>query len=122
MTIQQLQVLRLLYKLTERSEKTFFYDENDQSLVLFEYDGKITCSKLSHQILGLLENLQSKGYVEKLPDRYFSIDDKLLRLTYKGLHPMHFSLESFVAFLIKSVAVPVIVAFITSLLVSALPK
>lgn len=122
MTIQQLKVLKLLYKLTDRSENIFYYDESAQAFILLEYDKTIDCPKLSRQILGLMEDLQSKGYVEKLPDRYFSIDDKLLRLTYKGLHPLHFSLESVVSFMLKSVVVPVIVAFITALFVNALPK
>ncbi len=122
MTIQQLKVLKLLYKLTDRSENIFYYDESAQAFILLEYDKTIDCPKFSRQILGLIEDLQSKGYVEKLPDRYFSIYDKLLRLTYKGLHPLHFSLESFVSFMLKSVVVPVIVAFITALFVNALPK
>lgn len=118
MTVQQLQVLKLLYKLTNHSEKRFYYDENEQLFFLYDGNGIVNCSKFSSQIIGLLNNLQSYGYIEKVTINSFTVDDNILRLTYRGLHPLYFSVETVMGFLIKSIVVPIVVAFITALLVS----
>ena len=47
------------------------------------------------------------------------LNDQIYHLTHKGLHYLQFSLNALLSFLFKSILVPIIVAFVTALLVSA---
>lgn len=58
----------------------------------------------------ILKELEHTGYVE--------IDDRgvLFSLTYKGLHPSEIAWEEMKSFLFRSVAVPIVISAVTSLI------
>ena len=116
MTIQEFHCLRLIHKVTHHTERTFYYSPDDKALHLYDDDTLSSCEKISGEIEGILDSLAKTQYVLHLPDR--GMDDHLYRLTLKGLHYVQTSTVYFFSFLAKSVIVPIVVAFITALLVS----
>lgn len=118
MTIQEIRFLKMVHKLTDCTERVFYYDDYDSSIHLYSNtDISYPCGKLSTEITGILNSLVSKECISLLPPS--GIDGNCYRLTHKGLHFFQFSLNQFVSFLFKSIIVPIVVAFITALLVSA---
>ena len=78
---------------------------------------ELPCKELSTEIISLESSLAEQGYILLLPSQ--GLNDYNYRLTQKGLHYFQFSLSTLMSFLLKSILVPIAVAFITALLVSA---
>ncbi len=117
MTLQEIKFLRLIHKLTSKTEQSFYYDEFDHSLHLYENSSvKQPCEELSTEISSLESSLADEGYIVLLPSQ--GLNDQNYRLTHKGLHYFQVSLNALMSFLLKSILVPIIVAFLTALLVS----
>lgn len=118
MTFQELKFLKLLHELTHRTEQVFIYDNFDCSVHLYsEFNVCLPCGKLSCEINSIINSLLDGGYISSYPTN--GIDERCYRLTHKGLHPFQFSFAKFLSFLIRSIIVPIIVAFVTALWVSA---
>mgnify|MGYP000170288831 CR=1 FL=1 len=118
MTIQEIRFLKMVHKLTDCTERVFYYDKYDASLHLYsDSDVSYPCGKLSNEINSILNSLLNNECISLLPPS--GMDGNCYQLTHKGLHFFQFSLSQFVSFLFKSIIVPIAVAFITALLVSA---
>lgn len=113
MTIQECKLIKILNKITRKSESPFFYDSNDFSIHLDENeDSKIACGNLSREINGLIKSLWDKGFIESVPT--YGIDKDRYCLTHKGIHHLQFSAEEKTKFIVRSVIIPVVVAAITA--------
>ena len=118
MTLQEIKFLRLIHKLTSKTEQAFYYDEFNCSMHLYENSSvELPCKELSTEIISLESSLAERGYILLVPSQ--GLNDHNYRLTQKGLHYFQFSLNALMSFLFKSILVPIAVAFITALLVSA---
>lgn len=121
MTIQEFKFLKLLNSVTSYSEAPFFYDSNDASIHLVDNTERlIPCHKLSSEINGLISSLEDKKYIEHIPT--YGLDEENYRLTQKGLHRFQFSIETILKFLITSVFIPIVVAFVTTLITVMLQR
>lgn len=117
MTLQEFQFLKLIHKLTNHTEKEFYFTKEDLTLRLYDdYHHSLSCTKLSFEVEGIIYSLTQNQYIVHLPDK--GMDNNLYRLTHKGIHYFQFTTSQLLAFLAKSVLVPIVVAFITALLVS----
>ena len=117
MTLQEFQFLKLIHKLTNHTEKEFYFTKEDLTLRLYDnYHHVLSCGKLSFEVEGIIYSLAKNQYIVHLPAK--GTDDNLYRLTHKGIHYFQSSASQLLAFLFKSVLVPIVVAFITALLVS----
>lgn len=115
MTIQEQNLLKSINKLTHSSEKPFFFDPHDSSLHLVEcFSDSLSCCDLSKEINGVIQSLQSKGYLSVVPS--YGLDSNHYCLTHKGIHYLQFTAEALAEFLFKSVLIPVIVSLITAII------
>ena len=118
MTLQEIKFLRLIHKLTSKTEQTFYYDELDRSIHLYkDNSAKQPCNKLSPELNGIEDSLRKQGYLSLVSTGISNM--KIYHLTHKGLHYLQFCFGTLLSFLFKSILVPIIVAFVTALLVSA---
>lgn len=118
MTLQEFKFLKLVHKLTNKTEQTFYYNGSDYSIHLYKNNEiKLSCNKLSSEVNGIEDSLKTQGYLVLVSTGISHI--KTYHLTHKGLHYLQNCLGTLLSFLFKSVLVPIIVAFITALLVSA---
>lgn len=72
------------------------------------------CSKYAGELTGAIDYLVKTGYLEYGNNKYF------FYLTAKGVHPYSFAWETFKDFMIKSILVPIVVSFGTSLITLAI--
>ena len=118
MTLQEIKFLKLAHKLTNKTELNFYYDEFDHSIHLYGNSStQQPCKELSNEIHSLEKSLEDHGYLALTAPE--GLNDQIYHLTHKGLHYLKFSLNALLSFLFKSILVPIIVAFVTALLVSA---
>lgn len=112
MTYECSHILRQLRKLSKYSDSTMGYIGESTEICLLE-DTSITYnySKWEKEIESILNELIRQGYLELDFNKYH------FHLTHKGLHPYKIRFESFKLFLLKSVAVPIVVSATTSLIV-----
>lgn len=115
MTRQEYRLVRLLNKLTSKSDICFFYDSNDLSFHLQNSpDQKILSGKLSSEIHSLLQSLLDKQLIKSIP--VHGVDGDKYCLTHKGIHYAQFTAGKIISFLIKSILVPILVAVLTALI------
>lgn len=119
MTLQESKLLKLLNTLTFHSEDPFFYDPSDVSFHLAEdLERMLPCCALSSEINGLIDSLKDKKYIKSVPT--YGLDEDRFCLTQKGIHRFQISIEAAVKFLVTSILVPAVVAFITALITAML--
>lgn len=118
MTLQEIKFLKLVHKLTNKTEQVFYYDDFHRSICLYGNSSiRQPCKELSVEVNSIENSLVDNGYLTLDPAE--GLNDRNYRLTHKGIHYFQFSLNVLFSFLFKSILVPIIVAFITALLVSA---
>lgn len=60
MTLQEIKFLRLIHKLTSKTEQAFYYDEFNCSMHLYENSSvELPCKELSTEIISLGHHWQS---------------------------------------------------------------
>ena len=67
-------------------------------------------TKYNGEIVSIISQLVSDGYLK------YSFNECNFTLTQRGLHPYRFQWESCKSFLLRSILVPILVAFATTLL------
>lgn len=103
-------VLNELRKLSSHTESTLVLYINPHYICL-ENTGKVfNYIKYKDEIFGIIEHLVSDGYLK------YTINQNHFCLTHKGLHKYQFEWDAFKSFLFRSIFVPVLVSFITTLL------
>lgn len=75
-----------------------------------KYSRTYDYSEHKHEISSILDQLEKTGYLK------YTYAPNSFVLTQKGLHPYAFRWEEFKEFLFKSIAVPIVVAFFTTLI------
>lgn len=104
-------VLKGLRKIANgQSTDLAFLGETTCICRLDDYSIKYDYAKYENEISSIVSQLGKDGYLE------FTVNEYHFVLTQKGLHPYAFQWESIKEFLLKSVAIPVIVALITTLI------
>lgn len=89
------------------SEIDFIY-ENNAIYMIHQPQHEIVIPKYKNEFIVLIPVLLEKGYLIKTKFGY--------QLTHKGMHPYGVGWETLKSFLIKSILVPVVVAFLTAAL------
>lgn len=103
-------VLNELRKLSSHTESTFVLYAYPHYIFLANTDKSFEYDKYKEEIFGIIEQLVSDGYLK------YTINQNYFCLTHKGLHKYQFEWDSFKSFLFRSIFVPVLVSFITTLL------
>lgn len=104
-------VLSSLRKLSSNSECSLSFLGNTHQICLASDKSKIyDPAKYKGEINGIISQLVSDGYLE------YSYSNLSFHLTQRGLHPYRFQWESCKSFLLRSILVPILVAFATTLL------
>lgn len=117
MTLQCRIVLKELQKLSDYTETELsFLGESTCICLSSNYDKIYNYSKYQNEIVGIIQQLADDGYLTYTRNNHF------FTLTHKALHRHQFKWEIFKSFLIKSVLVPIFVAFITTLITLWLTK
>ena len=105
-------VLSGLRKLSGSSDAIMAFLDNTTCICLIDdFDKTFDYSKYIKEIESTIRHLVKEEYLK------YSINDYHFTLTTKGLHPYHFKWETLKSFLLKSVAVPIVVSVATSLTV-----
>lgn len=104
-------VLRNLKKLTGNTEQNISYLHFTTCFCLDDADHTYDYGKYEDEIEGILSQLSNEGYI-----RYNYGNEYNFSLTQKGLHHHSLSFWSSVLFLAKNVGLPIVVAFITTLI------
>lgn len=109
MTKQCRYALNQIKKLTNNtaSEIDFVYKDNVIYMIR-QPQRRIIVPKYANEFSTLIPVLVEKGYLTKQKFGY--------QLTHKGIHPYAVGWETIKAFLIKSILIPVVVAFLTAAL------
>ncbi len=112
MTIQCRNVLKELRHLSSNIEDEFALVD-DANYICLDCDDSIRYdyTKYKNEIKGIIKQLVLDGYLNYDSNsnvNYFT-------LTHKGLHPYQFQWAIFKSFLIKSILVPAVVSFVTTL-------
>lgn len=104
-------VLRGLRKISSNTEDLLSFWGNEPSISLVYDDSKnYDYTKYQGEIHSIIKQLVSDGYLEYAQNEYN------FTLTQRGLHPYHFQWEACKSFLLRSILVPILVAFATTLL------
>lgn len=111
MTFQCAAVLRGLKKLTNNSETDISFLGSTTCFCLlsdinkcFDYD------KYQNEINGILDELEKNGYL------VFTTDKNNFRLTHKAVHSQQTFWLNVISIFVRSFLLPIIVAFITTLI------
>lgn len=111
MTCTCRKVLKLMKKLTNGSDIEMFWSPYDLSIYLADQcnsEHRIDCSKYENDMHVIIAKLfEEKCLREGRTPYYFY-------LTYDGLHPWAITWEKAKNFILRSICVPIIVAFITA--------
>lgn len=111
MTIQSYSVLQHLKRLSNNTETELCF-LGDTTFICPTWDEEITYdfSKYKSEIYSIMDDLVRAGYlVYNNGNKYF------FTLTSKGIHPLQDVGSIIIGFLIKSVAVPIVVSLLTTL-------
>ena len=104
-------VLNNLRTLSNGSEVALTFLGNTHCICLFnDYDKTYDYSKYKGEINSILNQLVSDGYL------LLNTADNTFSLTQHGLHPYQFQWDAFKSFLFKSIFVPSVVSFVTTIL------
>ena len=110
MTIQCIAVLRKLKSLTNNSEDDIsFLGGSNSFCLLSDYKKCADYSKYKNEINGILDELSSNGYI------VFTYKDNF-RLTHKAVHSQQTFWLNVISIFVRSFLLPIIVAFITTLI------
>lgn len=112
MTYQCSVILRKIRKLTQNTDKLFYLDYYKDKIHLRNKDAFIDCSKYKGEIKPILDELENLKLIEKKSSSYV--------LTHHGMHPLQISVDQAIHFAFTSIAVPIGVSFITSLIYNIL--
>lgn len=103
-------VLKGLRTLSNNSEVYLtLSDETADIFRLGDYSKGYSYTKYEGEIRGILNQLESDGYLS-----YYS--GNIFFLTQKGLHPYQFQWEACKSFLFKSILVPILVSLATTII------
>lgn len=110
MTIQCRNVLKNLRNLSSNTENDFAFLA-DTNYICLELDTsqRYDYTKYEYEINSIIKQLVTDGYLEYGHNEYY------FSLTHKGLHPHQFQWDVFKPFLFKSIIVPIVVSFFTTL-------
>lgn len=104
-------VLSELRKLSSSTDDILCFLGDTCCISLYsDYTKTYDYSNYSGEIRSIVKQLVNDGYME------YSVNEYHFSLTQKGLHPYRFTWDSIKHFLFTSVLVPIVVAFVTSLL------
>lgn len=104
-------VLKNLRKLSNSSENVLSFASNGPYLYRLDSPSEVyDYSVYKKEIRGIIHQLVLDGYLQYSDDQYEFV------ITQLGLHPYQFRWESFKKFLFKSVFIPVVVSFLTTIL------
>lgn len=121
MTIKAYRLLKIIKKAQINESKEVFIDFNERYVctVSEKNDSKVTIdiSEYEQSLLNTLEYLIDSGLIEK---NYSS--SSYVKVTHLGWHFGEITLWKIFSFLMKSIIVPIFVAFITAILTITLSK
>ncbi len=108
-------ILKNLRKLAGNTEAELcLYSDSPLIALTFNDEKTYDCSKYAGELIGAIDYLVKTGYLEYGLNHYY------FYLTAKGVHPYSFAWETFKAFMIKSILVPIVVSLVTSLITVAI--
>lgn len=117
MTIQSLVLLHRLIRVQKNEHGSIWMDEENRKIcTVIEQGQKPLCINLSKIWLSVrprMSYLMSKGLLEQTGSSHYS-------LTHSGFHYFQTLAASALSFLVKSVAVPIVVAFLTALITTVI--
>ena len=121
MTIKAYRLLKIIKKAQINESKEVFIDFNERYVctVSEKNDSKVTIdiSEYEQSLLNTLEYLIDSGLIEK---NYSS--SSYVKVTHLGWHFGEITLWKIFSFLMKSIIVPIFVAFITAILTITLSR
>lgn len=111
MTPQCKKVLKILIKLSDRSECLLsFCGPSDFCICQYSnLDIEYNFSAFSKEFHGILQQLSRDGFL------HFD-SDTVFHLTHKGLHRFWIRAEEFITFLYRSILVPIVVSVLASII------
>ena len=105
-------ILKLLRRLSSNENNKTFFEYNTYYQELFidgDLNRPVDLSKYDENIVVVLDFLVSVGYV-------ITKKENIYQLSYKGSHFKRFCLGTLLKFLICSIAIPILGAYITAIL------
>lgn len=117
MTLASKKILKELRKISGNTEQSLCLLGNTTCLSLSNCKGETyDYSRYQNEINSIIKQLVDLKYLE------YGQNEDFFSLTQYGLHPYQYKWDVLKMFLLKSVAVPIFVAFVTALLTSHLVK
>ena len=117
MTKQCKDVLKQLRKISNSTDDELCFMSGNSHICLYS-DGtfRYDYSEYKGEIRSIIDWLAKDGYIEYVNNKYNFV------LTHKGLHPCRITWDYLKTFLFRSIAIPIVVSALTTIVLSLISK